>query len=295
MVMLVLLSIPLTYGETIQYTVEGYTLEPNPSWTTGNVKGYCECDDVPLRVTVRYRDEAGPITFHVGGDYYYDPPVDAYGFDYFKNFAITGDYTSAQVDGNPLPYSGGAGTGEKIHLTGDNGLTIRYDVEVTITQSSQWKEFELTFFAHQALTVFNPDGTIQKKGAFYWQGANLLAGKDPHETGESTVPVKKCDKPPSGNIIVDKVTVPSGDAQEFLFTPSYGSAFSLKDADPPHDSGPLGPGTYSVAETVPLGWALTSATCDDGSPVNNIVLSAGETVTCTVSYTHLTLPTNREV
>src|SRR5204863_3412822 len=38
---------------------------------------------------------------------------------------------------------------------------------------------------------------------------------------------------------------------------------------------------YNVAETVPAGWDLTSSTCDDGSPVTAIDVSAGETVTCT--------------
>ena len=38
---------------------------------------------------------------------------------------------------------------------------------------------------------------------------------------------------------------------------------------------------YSLAETVPAGWDQTSATCDDGSRVANIAVSAGETVTCT--------------
>ncbi len=38
---------------------------------------------------------------------------------------------------------------------------------------------------------------------------------------------------------------------------------------------------YSVAETVPAGWDLTNATCDDGSAPSDITLSAGETVTCT--------------
>ena len=36
-----------------------------------------------------------------------------------------------------------------------------------------------------------------------------------------------------------------------------------------------------VSETVPTGWDQTGATCDDGSPVSNIDVSAGETVTCT--------------
>jgi hypothetical protein len=43
----------------------------------------------------------------------------------------------------------------------------------------------------------------------------------------------------------------------------------------------LVPGTFDVAETVPTGWNLTSATCDDGSAVSAISLQAGETVTCT--------------
>ena len=38
---------------------------------------------------------------------------------------------------------------------------------------------------------------------------------------------------------------------------------------------------YSLSETVPSGWDQTSATCDDGSPVSNINVAPGETVTCT--------------
>jgi len=88
-----------------------------------------------------------------------------------------------------------------------------------------------------------------------------------------------------GNILVDKVTDPSGSSQSFAFTTSYGSGFSLTDADTPNDSGPLLPtsesGTYSVSETVPDGWSQTSATCDDGSDPAAIDLAPGETVTCT--------------
>jgi hypothetical protein len=87
-----------------------------------------------------------------------------------------------------------------------------------------------------------------------------------------------------GNIIVDKVTDPAGDSQSFDFTASYGN-FSLTDADPPHDSGPLVPGSYSVSETVPEGWDLTSATCDNGDDPSSITLGAGETITCTFENT----------
>ena len=72
-----------------------------------------------------------------------------------------------------------------------------------------------------------------------------------------------------GKIIVDKVTVPSGDPQSFDFTSSYGSgSFSLTDAATPNDSGALLPASengenYSVTEDTPLptGWTLTDVTC----------------------------------
>ncbi|MCJ7667642.1 MAG: LPXTG cell wall anchor domain-containing protein, partial [Anaerolineae bacterium] len=67
--------------------------------------------------------------------------------------------------------------------------------------------------------------------------------------------------------------------------PSYGSNFFLTDAATPNDSGWLLPGAYSVTETVPLGWTLTSATCSDGSLVSAIDLGPGETVTCTFTNT----------
>ena len=90
-----------------------------------------------------------------------------------------------------------------------------------------------------------------------------------------------------GHIIIDKVTDPSGDPTSFPFTLSGGPAgisqtFSLTDAATPHDSGAILPGSgYSAAETLPPHWAQVSATCSDGSPVTNINLNGGETITCT--------------
>ena len=88
----------------------------------------------------------------------------------------------------------------------------------------------------------------------------------------------------AGNIITRKVTNPAGDSQLFDFNASWDSGgapdFQLSDGQQ-NDSGYLPPSTYSVAETVPTGWDLTTATCSDGSPVNAISLQAGETVTCT--------------
>src|SRR6185503_19421470 len=93
-----------------------------------------------------------------------------------------------------------------------------------------------------------------------------------------------------GRIVVQKDARPNG-GQDFSFTAGGGlspSSFQLDDdgvetntlrstrvfvVDP-------GPG-YSVAETAQAGWRFESATCSDGSPVSNVSVGAGETVTCT--------------
>ncbi|TET98468.1 MAG: hypothetical protein E3J30_06595 [Anaerolineales bacterium] len=88
-----------------------------------------------------------------------------------------------------------------------------------------------------------------------------------------------------GQNIVDKVTDPS-DEQLFDFALTGGpdtinQGFQLADATTPHESGAIKPGTYSVAETVPSGWVLTSAVCSDASLPDEIILDPGETVTVT--------------
>jgi hypothetical protein len=86
-------------------------------------------------------------------------------------------------------------------------------------------------------------------------------------------------------IIVQKVTVPSGDTTAFEFDTSYSANFFLSDGQA-NISGPLAPGTgYSVAELVPAGWDVDNVLCSDNSPRNNINLSGGETVTCVFTNT----------
>jgi len=98
-----------------------------------------------------------------------------------------------------------------------------------------------------------------------------------------------------GHIVVDKVTEPSGDSQSFSFTTTgtgY-SVFSLKDTDTPNDQ-TLTPGSYSVTETVPSDWDLTTLTCTSSlgtstititKPKADITLAAGDTVSCTFTDT----------
>jgi hypothetical protein len=100
-----------------------------------------------------------------------------------------------------------------------------------------------------------------------------------------------------GTIIVKKVTVPSPDPTDtsFAFTlggggnpaptgTTFPKLFSLKNGGSDSTQVFAGSG-YSAAETVPANWTLTSATCDDGSPVTNIDVSPLEIVTCTFTNT----------
>jgi hypothetical protein len=102
----------------------------------------------------------------------------------------------------------------------------------------------------------------------------------------------------AGAISITKQTNPDGSTQSFEFDPSYGTMnFTLTDGQT-NNSGPLSPGTYSVAEVnTPVGWTLTNTTCSDGSPASAIVLGPGETVSCTFTNTqdgqiHITKQTN---
>jgi hypothetical protein len=89
-----------------------------------------------------------------------------------------------------------------------------------------------------------------------------------------------------GKIVIEKVTDPRPDPTNTSFAFAAGgglspTTFSLKD-DESQTFDNLLPGSgYSVTETVPSGWDLTSATCSDDSPVDNINVSPGETVICT--------------
>ena len=91
-----------------------------------------------------------------------------------------------------------------------------------------------------------------------------------------------------GHIIVNKITDPSGDLQSFAFTTTgtgY-NGFSLTDAADPNNQEVV-PGAYSVAETVPAGWDLTSAICDQDETPASLDVGPGETVTCTFTDTKL--------
>ena len=94
----------------------------------------------------------------------------------------------------------------------------------------------------------------------------------------------------NGHIIVDKVTNPTGDSQSFDFDAGGGTYadFALTDAAIPNDQELLA-GAYSISETVPSGWDLTSGTCvssiQDTETPASLELDANETITCTFTNT----------
>lgn len=91
----------------------------------------------------------------------------------------------------------------------------------------------------------------------------------------------------NGSLTIVKNAEPNG-AQDFSFTTTgVGlSNFSLDDdADGALSNtqvfSNLAAGMYAVSETAVIGWTQTSATCDNGSPIDAISLEAGGNITCT--------------
>ena len=137
----------------------------------------------------------------------------------------------------------------------------------------------------------NPDPQVYSVTEITQPGWDLTSatcsdGSDPSHIELSTGETVVCtfENTQRGQIIVEKVTVPSGASDTFEFNPSYGTNFTLSDGQT-HASGALAPGVYSVTEMAQTGWYLASAICSDGSTPSAIDLAAGETVTCTFENT----------
>jgi hypothetical protein len=123
------------------------------------------------------------------------------------------------------------------------------------------------------------------------QSATCDNGDDPSsidlEAGETVtctfVNDELPEEPEPGEIIVQKAVLDGSQTFQFTFNTT---GFTLADNTLAHgqssSSGEVAPGDgYAVSETLPPGWTMVSAVCDDGSPVTNIDVEAGETVTCT--------------
>jgi uncharacterized repeat protein (TIGR01451 family) len=96
------------------------------------------------------------------------------------------------------------------------------------------------------------------------------------------------------NLVVKKVTDPTGSPQSFAFTatgPSTIAGFGLTDGQS-HTSTDVLPGSYTITEADLAKWNLEGVTCDKGSPVADVAnqkvtvdVAPGATVTCTFTNT----------
>ncbi len=85
--------------------------------------------------------------------------------------------------------------------------------------------------------------------------------------------------PPTGNIIVQKVTEPNTSTQGFDFNGSWGGpTFTLHNGES-QDSGPLAPGVYSVLETAIPNWLTTVSQ-------NPLAIVVTANVTTTITFTN---------
>ena len=86
-----------------------------------------------------------------------------------------------------------------------------------------------------------------------------------------------------GHLIVHKATDPANDPTVFTINASGSGSITGGGAGAISTSTPqdyeVTPGTYSVAETVPAGWAKTADQCQ------GVVVTAGQTVNCTITNT----------
>ena len=53
---------------SIRYTLQGWTKEPHPKWTSGHVSGWFECDLIPYRLII---ENSGPQTQLIISTYYF--------------------------------------------------------------------------------------------------------------------------------------------------------------------------------------------------------------------------------
>ncbi|MEZ4662231.1 MAG: choice-of-anchor D domain-containing protein [Caldilineaceae bacterium] len=110
--------------------------------------------------------------------------------------------------------------------------------------------------------------------------------------GESrSCTVTNDDIPPgSGTLTIVKAAAPES-SQPFNFSSPTLGPFTLIDDGSSTDRRVFVVGAntnHAVTETVPAGWTLQSATCDNGSPVDDIFVAEGASVTCT--FTNAAIP-----
>jgi uncharacterized repeat protein (TIGR01451 family) len=126
--------------------------------------------------------------------------------------------------------------------------------------------------------------------------ATVTGANESNAANDQATSQTSCVQPAS--ITVDKVTGTPGDPTKFAFTVAgpggFVDSFGLADADAPHATSPIGPGSYSISEQAVAGW-VTGAFCTGGpfgaggayGPGTAINVQAGQQIFCTFSNVKL--------
>ena len=138
--------------------------------------------------------------------------------------------------------------------------------------------------AARVAIVLNPGSTVRPITNTARVSSEL---RDPDESDNSASATTQVVT--GATIVVEKRTVPAGDAQRFTFTGM--AAGVIGDAQTIQVSA-LSPGAYTSTESVVSGWDLTRIACDDSDSSGSTQaatatfrVAAGETVTCTFTNT----------
>jgi hypothetical protein len=178
-----------------------------------------------------------------------------------------------------------------VHDVANGGDTGDSYIEYELTWTSASTQILIEMAGHLSVSgdpVNNPIawgiglGAAQISGGPYHFKLDEL---DDHALGSQDNQIKGADiQSFPGNIIVNKITVPSGYAEDFEFDPSWDDLnFILYDGES-NNSGNLEEGSYSVTEIAETGWTTTidifdpSGDSSSSGLTANIDLTGGETV-----------------
>ena len=190
-------------------------------------------------------------------------PNDAQAFDFTDNIPGSAGSFSLVDDG----------VADNIE-TFDNVLPDAY----TVTETGPTPAFDLTGLS----CVDSDTGGTNSSGVTATGIATINV--DPGETVTCTYTNTK-----RGNIIVEKQTLPDGDAATFAFGGAVTATLADGETSTPVE---VLPGVHTVTETVTDGWDLTGIACDDANStgvtttgIATFNVEPGETVTCTYTNT----------
>jgi uncharacterized repeat protein (TIGR01451 family) len=278
----------ITWGEDVQladyrnpYIDAGYTiLPPNPDWV-----------DIALELNKTANPTAIPNQAGETVEFTLQPRTGDYPLNDIFLTDLLPPYFQYLPGTTTITWPGGSSTADP-ESTGvpATGQFLRWPAGTGgITNLAPHQSITLKFKA-VTVTGFNAAVSINNATA-----TGTWAGKSISASAQATVVAGA-----PGYIKVIKDSVPD-DPQDFEFNlldlaiPNDPTNFILDDdADPAYLNNAqygLRPGTYSVSETATTGWELTSVVCTsslgDSPAPTSIVLTAGETVTCTFTNTQV--------